>query len=91
MPPQFVKFAAFAANHRNWNGLMPRDYIDRAIVQAYTENVGHEPPPPQPSGDAWEQWTYSPHSKGGRAYARRLMREANHPARKTHHDRRNHP
>ena len=71
----FVKHASFAAQHRSWYGLMAPDYIDKAILQAYTENVGHEPPPPQPSGDAWEQWTYSPNSKYGRAYLRSLMQE----------------
>ena len=64
--PDFVKFASFAANHRNWYGLMAHDYIDQAIISAYTENVGHEPRNLEWQEPGFDQWTYSPRTKNAR-------------------------
>ena len=64
--PDFVKLASFAANHRNWYGLMARDYIDQAIISAYTENVGHAPRNLQWQEPGFDQWTYSPRTKNAR-------------------------
>ena len=62
-----------------WYYRLRAEYVDEALIAAYTEAVGHEPRNFDPTHPGYYQWTYNPRSKHSKTLAE-LFPEVQHVA-----------